>query len=332
MISKAYAARAAEIYTYPAGAATPEAIAARRGCLCRFRGPNQECDQTEHRGSRAFLQLAPHAALTQAYGRTEIPLGLCSMWSIQRHVQHPWVVCPHRLFYAGPTTVFVENWIYQAWGLNRGDRVALWKEVKIQAVRESKKFDFTFDYVFRKVIKDDPLLCDEPPFLVEVMTASTAGGGVESTFLHGLQDPLALTRTSINYRQVIARMMSQFIAKAQAGSEWGGKAVWIVQDLLWRYVERTTGFNRDAFYNDPNGNVVVVVRRLETHDARDRSLDTYTLRLEQIIHGWDRFERSRGESYEGRDFVSMLNAPFTPNRTVILNATNRAPLAILTCA
>jgi Restriction endonuclease NotI len=240
-------AKASEIYTYPPDAQTTSAIGARRSCLCRFRGPGQECSQVEHRGNRAFVTIADHPNLIEHYGREKIPLGLCSMWDLQRGNPEPWVVCPHRMFYAGSSTATVENAIYQAWGLVRGDRVALWKEVKLVNTARNKRFDFTFDYVFRKVIKEDPLECDDVPYLVEVMTASTTGGGVENTFVNALTNASATTRTGINRRQVLARMMSQFIAKAQAAFEWGGKAVWIVQDLLWRYVDRSTGFNRDDF-------------------------------------------------------------------------------------
>jgi hypothetical protein len=208
----------------------------------------------------------------------------------------------------------------------------LWKEVNLKVVQGQKFFDFTLDYVFRKVISEKPLVCEDIPYLVEVMTVSTTGGGVERTFINALLDPTAQTKqTSINYRQVIARMMSQFIAKAQAAAEWGGKAVWIVQDVLWDYLQRTTGFDRNRFYADPKGNIAVVIQSLSAKDAVGKPAAVYTLHLEQILNGWDRFERSKGESYEGRDFVSVLNAPFTPDRQVILKKTSDSPVAILTC-
>jgi len=110
-------AKAAEIYTYPPDAQTSNAIDARRACLCRFRGPGEECSQVEHRGNRAFVTIADHPNLIEGYGRERIPLGLCSLWDLQRGNPEPWVVCPHRLFYAGPATTTIENAIYQAWGL-----------------------------------------------------------------------------------------------------------------------------------------------------------------------------------------------------------------------
>jgi hypothetical protein len=129
-------------------------------------------------------------------------------------------------------------------------------------------------------------------------------------------------------------MMSQLVAKAEVVHNWDGKTVWIVQDVFWDYVNETTGFSMDEFRNDPHGNMLVVVRNLETAGYRPKmpGFDTYNLRLERILQGWDRFERSRGENAVGRDFVSLLNAPFTPPKELILKKTNnRAPTAIVTC-
>lgn len=114
--------------------------------------------------------------------------------------------------------------------------MALWTEVKLQHSAGGKDFDYTLDYVFRKVVSEKPLTFEDAPCLVEIMTASTSGGGVEDCFISGLQGKPVNTKTSINYRQVLARMMSQFIAKAQIAHDWGGKAVWIVQDLFRSYV------------------------------------------------------------------------------------------------
>jgi hypothetical protein len=130
-------------------------------------------------------------------------------------------------------------------------------------------------------------------------------------------------------------MMSQLVAKAEVVHNWGGKTVWIIQDLFWRYMNESTGFNMDEFRNDPNGNMLIIIRHLETdgYDPANPQSDTYVLRLDRILQGWDRFERSRNENTVGRDFVSLLNAPFTPEREVVIRRTNeREPTAIVTCA
>jgi hypothetical protein len=129
-------------------------------------------------------------------------------------------------------------------------------------------------------------------------------------------------------------MMSQLVAKAEVIHAWGGKTTWVVQDVFWQYVNETTGFDMDEFRDDPNGNMVVVVRQLETagYSRKDTGLDGYRLRLDRILRGWDRFERSRGANTVGRDFVSLLNAPFIPDVSTMLRRTNeRPPLAVVEC-
>ncbi len=44
----------------------------------------------------------------------------------------------------------------------------------------------------------------------------------------------------INYRQVWARMVSQLIVKSQVGMSWGGKTIWLVQDVLADYISKST--------------------------------------------------------------------------------------------
>jgi hypothetical protein len=326
--------RAAELYTYPTDAQTTAAQAARQGCLCRFRGPVEECNQSEHRGARAFVSLGGYADLRRTYARARIPFGLCSILLGGEQGARPWIVCPHRLFYAGRHSTTVEQYIYRQWGLAQNDKVGLWKEINISVGERGKDFKYTFDYVFRKVITEGPTRFGSTPFLVEVMTVSTSGGGVEECFVSALRGRPSETRTSVNHRQVLARMMSQFVAKAQVAHDWGGKAVWIVQDLFWDYVCRTTGFSMDMFYDDPSGNVVMLVKRLETggYDKRRSGHEEYRLALDRILRGWDRFERSQQQSNVGRDFASVLNAPFTPDKSVIIDATDRrSPVAVLTC-
>jgi hypothetical protein len=214
----------------------------------------------------------------------------------------------------------------------------MWREVRIQSRRRAKVFNYSFDYVFRRVVDAEHRIYDEIPFVIEVMSCSTSGGGISEDFAESLGaavGPRARRGPSLNKRQVLGRMMSQLVAKAEVLHNWGGKTIWIVQNVFWNYINETTGFNMDEFRNDPQGNMVVIVRNLETqgYNPRDAENDTYRLRLDRILQGWDRFERSRGEDSVGRDFVSLLNAPFTPEREIIIRkTTERDPTAIVTCA
>ncbi len=90
------------------------------------------------------------------------------------------------------------------------------------------------------------------PSILEIMTSSTSGGNKKrrSGISHAFED--ALLRKShrspgINYRQVWARMVSQLIVKSEIALEWGGKAVWLVQDVLVEYIRASTALDMSKF-------------------------------------------------------------------------------------
>jgi hypothetical protein len=86
----------------------------------------------------------------------------------------------------------------------------------------------------------------DPIIIIEIMTSSTSGGdkkkrtqiamACEDAILHGENH----NAPGINYRQVWARMVSQLIVKSQVGIAWGGKTIWLVQDVLADYISKTT--------------------------------------------------------------------------------------------
>jgi len=297
-------------------------------------GPEIECEQKNNRGQVALVNLERFPDLQERYNRATIPLGMCSVLDRKR----PWIVCPNRLFYTGLAAPTLEHSIYQSWGFKPGERVALWREVRIQTKRRAKKFNYNFDYVFRRLRDAEAGTYEETPYIVEVMSCSTSGGGVREDFALALGSTHAGDGSrgpSLNKRQVLGRMMSQMIAKAEVVHEWGGKTIWVVQDVFWEYVNQTTGFNMDEFRVDASGNMLLVVRHLETegYSPTNPSADSYELKLSRTLQGWDRSERGEGRNTVGRDFVSLLNAPFTPDKNIILEKTNRrAPTAIVTCA
>jgi hypothetical protein len=326
--------RTAEVYTYPPDARTPNATNARDNCLCRFRGPGLPCEQRNNRGQVALVQLENYPDLRARYGGPSIPLGMCSVMDRGK----PWIVCPNRLFYTGQAAPRLEHSIYHSWGFKPGDQVALWRDVRIQSKNRTKNFNYRFDYVFRKVLDAGKGQYEDIPYVVEVMSCSTSGEGVSDDFAWALGSAHSKTGgrgPSLNKRHVLGRMMSQLFAMAGVVHEWGGKIVWIVQDVFWDYINETTGFNMDEFRSDPNGNMLLVVRHLEMkgYDSRDPRSDSYELRLDRILRGWDRFERSQGQNRVGRDFISIWKAPFTPPKELVLYKTNeRAPTAVVACA
>lgn len=158
---------------------------------------------------------------------------------------------------------------------------------------EDKYFDYTFDYIIagscRKKVseistivglsvrdtrrtaeangfilaqRDGELWVDnfpsDPVVIVEIMTSSTSGGNkrnrtqiamaFEDAVLHGQH-----AGPGINYRQVWARMVSQLIVKSQVALLWGGKTVWLIQDVLAEYISSSTALNLRNYVNEhPN--------------------------------------------------------------------------------
>lgn len=90
------------------------------------------------------------------------------------------------------------------------------------------------------------------PSIIEIMTSSTSGGNkkTRSTIPMAFEDAI-LDRVhnapGINYRQVWARMVSQLIVKSEIALNWGGKTIWVVQDLLVDYISTSTALNMRRF-------------------------------------------------------------------------------------
>lgn len=86
------------------------------------------------------------------------------------------------------------------------------------------------------------------PVIVEVMTSSTSGGNKRkrSCIPQALEDCMLgkdHLAPGINYRQVWARMASQLIVKSQVALEWGGRTIWVLQDVLAEYISSSTALD-----------------------------------------------------------------------------------------
>lgn len=98
------------------------------------------------------------------------------------------------------------------------------------------------------------------PSIIEIMTSSTSGGNknkrttipmaFEDAMLRGTHEA-----PGINYRQVWARMASQLIAKSEIALNWGGKTIWVVQDVLVEYISATTALNVRHFLTEHTSEV-----------------------------------------------------------------------------
>ena len=99
----------------------------------------------------------------------------------------------------------------------------------------------------------------EPIIIVEIMTSSTSGGDKKkrTQIAMAFEDAVINGDThrapGINYRQVWARMVSQLIVKSQVSLAWGGKTIWLLQDVLTDYISASTALNLAHYLNDhPN--------------------------------------------------------------------------------
>lgn len=110
-------------------------------------------------------------------------------------------------------------------------------------------------------VEDYPSL---PLLIVEVMSSSTSGGNKAKRTRIGMAFKDALLRGAdhqgpgINYRQVWARMVSQLLVKSQVGVEWGGKTIWIMQDVLADYISSTTALDIGDYEADRADEVNVI--------------------------------------------------------------------------
>jgi len=113
---------------------------------------------------------------------------------------------------------------------------------------------------FTLALRNDEMWIDnfpaDPIIIIEIMTSSTSGGNkekrtqiamaCEDAILHGERH----NAPGINYRQVWARMVSQLIVKSQVGMAWGGKTIWLVQDVLADYISKSTALILPQYLSD----------------------------------------------------------------------------------
>ncbi len=203
------------------------------------------------------------------HGKGFIPCGICSI-SLERS----WAVCPRRLLtfdaeHPSPQQRPLFERVLSLAGFKSGDVVRIWSEIPLRDY--SCNLNYRIDYVLRAE--------GCPPVVIEIMTASTSGGNrtqrtdIKSAFCdavlytHG-NLPKLNQCLGVNIRQVWARMASQLIVKSQLANQWGGCAIWIVQDTLMDYIQKNTGLQLDNLLS-PNwktGEVNVLSSSIQNPD------------------------------------------------------------------
>ena len=85
--------------------------------------------------------------------------------------------------------------------------------------------------------------------LLEIMAVSTTmTGAVIRSLIDTLEGKPSQQRYNygINLRQVLSRMIVQILAKALATEEWGIKTIWVIQDVLWNFIQQSTELHLPA--------------------------------------------------------------------------------------
>ena len=245
----------AELYGQPLDGSDMDLDKCRRA-WCAF--TDSTCDGG---GNRDMARVEAHDdslghLFSQSLGRQTggwLPCGICSVRTMKGPV---WAICPHRLFAFGPQGVSdrhheLAKKVLRLAGFRSGQSVSVWSEITLSETgKAGSKFKYRLDYVLRGTESE------APPIIVEVMTCSTSGGNralgtdIKTAFKRAVlfahtpaNDPVKCP--GVNVRQVWARMASQLIAKSEAANSWGGRTIWIVQDLLANYIRTQTALPLD---------------------------------------------------------------------------------------
>jgi hypothetical protein len=295
-------------------------------CHCPFTG--KTCDVSANRGDRAYFDPNGPAITDEdreiynrLYSSARTPLGICTVSTKRRYEAEakPWIICPKRMMELHTTPPIILPEVKALIPIRQGADVRCWWEFKFASSDDSEDnevagrfFEFTFDYILMEVEKtqgEHPRLIG-PPYILEIMTSSTRGGGLTEH----MADVLALREQrslrgvvkspyTPNYRQVFGRMASQLFAKSEAAASWGGKTIWILQDVLLEYIQQTTAFKPEPFVGREEGNVNMVVYRMDTNATTEH----FELTYDKTLVG-----NSRVDDPIEPDFTSMLGIGHIP--------------------
>lgn len=107
----------------------------------------------------------------------------------------------------------------------------------------------------------------------------------------------------VNTRQVWARMASQMIVKSEIANEWGGCAIWAVQDTLMSYIGAQTGLKLDML-------------RSASWEAGDVNVISASLTSPSnfSLYSGPAHARFPGEAC----WTDLLSAPAIPHRDVLV--------------
>lgn len=254
---------------------------------------------------------------------------------------------------------FSEQLLLKHTGYPSGTKLGVWSELRVTYRKKGKSFQYTFDYILMPIASLDQRKIEQLtendwsttrrlveasgysmarrngvdyvdnfpdgyPVIVEVMTSSTSGGNKtkRTTIPMAFEDAI-LGKThsgpGINYRQVWARMVSQLIVKSEVGLAWGGKTIWVLQDMLVNYISSSTALDIRQFLAENTDEVNIL--SFSYGDRYKQPDGLIELKHGELFAG----PISSGES-KGPSFQDMIRAPIAPPKPVLLRSLlNRSP-------
>jgi hypothetical protein len=260
------------------------------------------------------------------HGVESKPLGICSLATKRQNESshRPWIVCPKRLLDLKQEYPGVPPELRSLIEIAPGTTVRIWWEVKFRYgdPESSSFFEYTFDYLLFPIEHvGDKVNIAGPPFIVEIMTSSTRGGGLTEHMIDVLLQrkqrglgKIVKSPYTPNYRQVFARMLAQIVAKSEIAEAWGGQTIWLLQDVLVEYIAQTTNFVPESFEDGAEGNVALLVYTMK------EEFDRYRLEHQRTLRGWSR-PRDSHIPY----FTSMLGLGYAPPVTALYDCLKLSP-------
>lgn len=117
-------------------------------------------------------------------------------------------------------------------------------------------------------------------------------------------------------------MVSQLVVKSEVALNWGGKAIWVLQDVLVNYISQTTGLDIYHFRSDTTSDVNILSC---TYGGK------YTAAAGVItLEVSDFFADPISGGSSGSSFQDMIRAPALPSSWRLWQIlARRTPTAIL---
>lgn len=216
---------------------------------------------------------------------------------------------------------------------------------------EARSFDYTFDYILagskrvrldeisdlvgrsqsavRRIAESNEftlasrgeLWVDDfpadPILIVEIMTSSTSGGNrnnrtqIAMAFEDAILNREEHNGPGINYRQVWARMVSQLIVKSQVGLAWGGKTIWLLQDVLADYISSTTALDLACYISEEAAEVNLLAFGFGDIDQARRNEEVLPLRDSRFYSG-QIDERGGARPHQTSGFIDIVKLAAPP--------------------